>query len=82
MSIQKRNAQSIFELFTQLVDQGKTEVRPGDIASTLRALNSPMGVWQVRGILSELAADGLIVVNPETGAWRLADTDALRADAR
>lgn len=81
MSIQKRAAHSIFDVFTQLVEAGKTEVRPGDIASTLRDQNNPMGVWEVRGILSQLADDGLIVLNPETGAWLLADTDAKQVDA-
>ena len=85
MSIQKRQAETTFEIFKTLVGEGKADVRPGDIATVMRNRNSPMGVWEIRGLLSELADQGLITVNPETGAWMLAEAtdtnDAKQADA-
>ena len=58
---------------------GAEGLRAGDICARLRDLDQPMGTWQIRSELSNLEADGSIVVDPGTGAWFLVeptDTEA------
>ena len=70
----KRLLRDIHGIFEKLAGEGDGLVRPGQIADVLRAENRPMGTWQVRGLLSELAAEGSIAVDTETGAWQLSRT--------
>ena len=70
LSIAHRRTKLVFSAFEALVGEGHTGIRPGDITTRLRALNQPLSAWEVRGELSNLAAEGLIAVDPATGAWR------------
>ena len=38
-----------------------------------------MGTWEVRGALSRLEADGVIVLDPATAAWRMAQARSRKA---
>ena len=72
MSIGHRRTKLVFTTFEELVVEGRSEIRPGDITQRLRERNQPLSYWEVRGELSNLEAEGLIEVHPETGGWQLA----------
>ena len=61
------------------MEEGRDEFRPGDIVSRLREMNQPLGTWEVRGELSNLEADGVLVVDDQTGAWRMAPQRSRKA---
>ena len=48
VSLDKRRVEIISSVTRELTEQGKKEVRPGDVAEKLRTSNSPIGVWQIR----------------------------------
>jgi hypothetical protein len=79
LSIGHRRTKLVFATFEELVGEGRTELRPGEITDRLRQRNQPLSYWEVRGELSNLEAEGRIEVNPETGAWRLARQAARKA---
>jgi hypothetical protein len=72
LSIGHRRTKLVFTTFEELVAEGRSEIRPGDITQRLRERNLPLSYWEVRGELSNLEAEGLIEVRPETGGWQLA----------
>jgi hypothetical protein len=72
LSIGHRRTKLVFTTFEELVVEGRSEIRPGDITQRLRERNQPLSYWEVRGELSNLEAEGLIEVRPETGGWQLA----------
>jgi hypothetical protein len=67
-----RRKKIVLSVIEKLVADGRTLFRPGDIADYLREHNQPLAVWEVRGELSHLEADGVIANDAATGAWRLA----------
>ncbi|MXW50946.1 MAG: hypothetical protein F4X81_08990 [Gammaproteobacteria bacterium] len=69
MSIDRKRTETIFDLICELVASGQAEFRPGDICTLLRERNQPMGTWMVRREFSKLADEGLIAVDPASGAW-------------
>jgi hypothetical protein len=71
LSIGHRRTKLVFTTFEELVVEGQSEIRPGDITQRLREKNLPLSYWEVRGELSNLEAEGLIEVRPETGGWQL-----------
>lgn len=79
MSIAHRRTRLVQRAIEALTAEGHSAIRPGDVANHLRVSNQPLGVWEVRGEFSSLEAAGVIVLDPATGAWRLAATDARKA---
>ncbi len=69
MSITHRRTKLVLSTFEALVGEGHAAIRPGDITNRLREINQPLSAWEVRGELSNLATEGLIAVDPDTGAW-------------
>lgn len=72
MSIALRRKKVVLSVIEKLLGDGRTEFRPGDIADYLRERGQPMGVWEIRGELSNLEADGVIENDADSGAWRAA----------
>lgn len=70
MSIDRKRTETLFGLVCDLVASGQPEFRPGDICTLLRERNQPMGAWMVRLEFSNLEDEGLIAVDPASGAWR------------
>ncbi|MEZ5560186.1 MAG: hypothetical protein R3E86_16780 [Pseudomonadales bacterium] len=70
MSIQHRKSQLILAIIDELVATGREEFKPGDLTSRLRERNQPMGTWEVRGLLSQLAGEGAIEIDAASGRWR------------
>lgn len=79
MSLDQRRTDLVLTVIEQLVAEGRCQFRPGDVVSRLRERNQPLGTWQVRGDFSQLEADGYIVVDDETGLWRVAPQRSLKA---
>jgi len=71
LSIAHRRTKLILAQIEALVADGRTDFRPGDIASRLRQLNQPLGVWEIRGALSQLEREGAIEADPASGMWRV-----------
>ena len=69
MSIDRKRTETVFDLICELVASEQAEFRPGDICSLLRDRNQPMGAWMVRREFSKLEDEGLIAVDPASGAW-------------
>ena len=72
VSLDKRRIEIISAVIRELTEQGKNEVRPGDVAEKLRSSNSPIGVWQIRADFAQLTDEGFLELERERGFWRLA----------
>ena len=72
MSLDKRRIEIISSVIRELTEQGKKEVRPGDVAEKLRTSNSPIAVWQIRADFAQLTDEGFLELEHERGFWRLA----------
>lgn len=72
----QRQVDQVLQVIRDLASAGTTEFRPGHIADALRAVDDPMGTWQIRSILSRLEADGLIAIDEQTSHWSLRETAA------
>lgn len=78
MSTQQRSTEEVFTIIQELVDNGKTALRPGDVNTALRERNSPMGAWAVRAEFTRLEELGRISCDPQTGDWHLVESAALK----
>ncbi len=81
MSTELRRTHVVLDIFKSLIADGAGSdgLRAGDICTRLREMGRPMDTWEVRGELSNLEANGSIVVDSRTGGWFLAeptDTEA------
>lgn len=81
VSTELRRTHVVLDIFKLLIADGRGSdgLRAGDICTRLREMGLPMETWQVRGELSNLEANGSIVVDSRTGAWFLVeptDTEA------
>ena len=72
VSLDKRRIEIISAVIRELTEQGKNEVRPGDVAEKLRTSNSPIGVWQIRADFAQLTEEGFLELEHKSGFWRLA----------
>ena len=72
VSLDKRRIEIISSVIRELTEQGKKEVRPGDVAEKLRTSNSPIGVWQIRADFAQLTDEGFLELEHQRGFWRLA----------
>ena len=72
VSLDKRRIEIISAVIRELTQQGKNEVRPGDVAEKLRTSNSPIGVWQIRADFAQLTDEGFLELEHKSGSWRLA----------
>ena len=72
VSLDKRRIEIISAVIRELSEQGKNEVRPGDVAEKLRTSNSPIGVWQIRADFAQLTDEGFLELEHKRGFWRLA----------
>ena len=61
----------MLRIVNELLDEpaNAAGILPGQVNAKLRELGTPMGAWEVRGELSNLARAGLIVIDPETTRW-------------
>ena len=80
MSIDRRRSDIVLRVFKELVAAGADGVAPGAINARLRELGEPMGMWEVRGALSDLEAAGEITLDAQTGTWHLSDGAARLRD--
>ena len=69
MSIDRKRTEILFGLICELDGNGQAEFRPGDLCALLRERNQPMGAWMVRREFSKLEDEGLIAIDPASGAW-------------
>ena len=72
VSLDKRRIEIIAAVITELTQEGKKGVRPGDVAEKLRTSNSPIGVWQIRADFAQLTDEGFLELEHKRGFWRLA----------
>ena len=72
VSLDKRRIEIISAVIRELTEQGKSDVRPGDVAEKLRTSNSPIGVWQIRADFAQLTDEGFLELEHKSGSWRLA----------
>ncbi len=75
MGTELRRTHRVLDIFKSLIADGSGSdgLRAGDICTRLREMGLPMDTWQVRGELSNLEANGSIVVDSHSGAWFLAE---------
>jgi hypothetical protein len=66
-----RRTDLVLRIVNELLDDpdNAAGILPGDVNTRLRDLGSPMGAWEVRGELANLAAAGVLVVDPDTTRW-------------
>ena len=71
MSLDKRRIEIISAVIRELTEQGKNEVRPGDVAEKARTSNSPIGVWQIRADFAQLTDEGFLELDTSVdfGVW-------------
>ena len=68
----------VYTIIRELVANGKSAVRPGDVNAQLRERGSPMGTWEVRAEFSRLERDGRLACNEDTGDWYLTESSSLQ----
>jgi repressor of nif and glnA expression len=69
----------VLDAIEQLIGDGASEVRPGDVAALLREKGQPLGAWEVRYEFSNLEQEGLMTSDPDSGAWHPADGQGRKA---
>ena len=75
MSIEQHRTDQVLAVIQLLVEGGKNNFRPGDIADALREKGVPLLAWEIRVELATLDANGLVTSDPATGAYSLIDND-------
>ncbi len=70
MSIEKRRSEIVESAIDELIQQGKSTFKPGDVADLLRQKNEPISVWQLRAEFSLLEGKGVISFDTETAVWK------------
>ena len=75
MSEDARRLKLVVAAIEALLEAGATEFRPGDVATHQRNIGDPVPVWELRGLFTALAKQGLIEVDAKTGAWHMKDSD-------
>ena len=73
MSFERRRTATVVGVISELVGEGKTTLRPGDVNTVLRDRGMPMGTWEVRAEFSKLEREGYLHCDPETGDWRVVE---------
>ena len=64
----------IKRVFDEIAASDADGVRPGDIAQVLRERNQPVPVWEIRGALARLEAEGLVSLDATHAIWRPAQS--------
>lgn len=72
MSEALRQNRIVHDAFLELAGNARRPVEVGELATALRALDLPMGAWQIRGELAALHEQGLVELETDTARWRLA----------
>ncbi len=78
MSIDQTRTEAVYAVIQQLFSDGKTAVRPGDVADVFRARNEPIPVWQLRADFTLLESMQRIVCEQESGDWFLTENASLK----
>ena len=79
MSIEKRRSEIVESAIDELVQQGKSAFKPGDIADFLRAKNDPISVWQLRAEFSLLEEKGAISFDADTALWTRSQSSNMKS---
>ncbi len=79
MSLEQRRTKLVYATIEQLVAEGRKRFQPGDVNSALRAIDQPLGTWEVRGEFTLLAEQGLIELDKATGLWSLTKPEKRKA---
>lgn len=79
LSLAQRRTDLVRAVIEKLVAEGRREFRSGDVVEQLRRQNQPMDTWEVRGEFSNLEADGVIELNPDSAVWQLTPERSLKA---
>lgn len=69
VSIEKRRSEIVETALDELVKQGITAFRPGDVADYLRQKNDPISVWQLRAEFTLLQENGGISFDADRAVW-------------
>ena len=72
MSADKLHQDQIYLVIQKMVADGNLDFTPGHVADALRAAGNPMGTWQIRAVLTDLEAAGLITHDADRNRWALA----------
>ena len=78
MSIERRRTEEVYSIIQELVADGLSSLRPGDVNSALRERGAPMGTWEMRAVFSELEQEGRLACDADTGDWHLIDSTSLK----
>ena len=66
----------VYDAFVELAGVAGRPVSVADLAQAMRALDLPMGAWQIRGELAQLREQGLVELDVDTARWRPAAPSA------
>ena len=80
LSIEKRRSEIVESAIDQIVQQGKSEFKPGDVADFLREKNEPVSVWQLRAEFSLLEEKGAISFDADTALWTRSQPSNIKRD--
>ena len=70
MSEALRQNRIVHDAFIKLAGDARRAVEVGELAAALRALDLPMGAWEIRGELAALRDQGLVELEAGTARWR------------
>ncbi len=70
-SVDERRLKLVKATIAEIVAGGRTEFRPGDVASVHRASGDPIPVWELRAMFTVLQHQGYLVLDENTANWQL-----------
>lgn len=81
MSEALRQNRIVHDAFLKLAGDAGRLVDVGELAAAMRALDLPMGAWEIRGELVTLREQGLVELDASSARWRPAKRAELAAGA-
>ena len=79
VSIDKRRTEIVEAAIDEIIENGKAEFKPGDVADLLRDKNDPISVWQLRAEFSSLEESGVIDFDSETALWKRSGSPSIKS---
>ena len=76
-----RQNRIVHDAFLKLAGDAGRLVDVGELAAAMRALDLPMGAWEIRGELVTLREQGLVELDASSARWRPAKRAELAAGA-
>ena len=79
VSIDKRRTGIVEAVIDEIIENGKAELKAGDVADLLRDKNDLISVWQLRAEFSFLEESGVNDFDSETALWKRSGSSSIKS---